>query len=129
MQQTDISPEKMLQAVEQMNLPDLEEFVNKVIAIQASKRAPHLSDDESELFNKINRSFPADLKLKLDELTNKRMAESLRESEYQELAALTDKLEEFHAERMEALVRLAEVRGTTLDQIMKLLGIKFPDHG
>jgi hypothetical protein len=129
MHQTDISKEKMLEVVQQMNLPDLEEFVNKVIAIQASKRAPHLSDNESELFNKINQPFPADLKSRLDELTHKRTAETIIESEHQELVLLTDKLEEFHAERMAALARLAELRGTTLDLIMKQLGIKFPDHG
>jgi hypothetical protein len=123
MQQTDISPEKMLQAVEQMNLPDLEEFVNKVIAIQAAKRAPHLSDDESELFNNINKPFPADLKSRQDELTNKKRTETLAELEYQELPELTDMLEELHAERMESLARLAALRGTTLDLIIKQSGI------
>jgi hypothetical protein len=129
MQQTNASLEKILEAIEQMSLPDLEQFVNKVIAIQAHKRAPHLSREEFELFLSINKAFPADLKSRLNELREKRKQETITEQEYQELADLTDHLEKFQAERMQALVNLAELRGTTLNVIMKQLGINFPDHG
>jgi hypothetical protein len=52
----------------------------------------------------------------------------LSETEYSELASLTDRLEVLHADRMAVLATLAQCRGTTLDEVMQQLGIHFPDH-
>jgi hypothetical protein len=112
-----------------MSPAELERFVGQVIAIQAERRAPHLPMTESELFEAINRSFPSELKSRIGELSEKRDADAITETEREELAALTDRLEEHHASRVEALARLARLRGTTLDGIMNLLDIRFPDHG
>ena len=52
----------------------------------------------------------------------------LSETEYTELASLTDRLEVLHADRMAALAILVQRRGTTLDNVMDQLGVHFPDH-
>lgn len=121
--------EQILESVKQMSLPELEEFVEQVIAIKASKHAPHLPEDEYLLFEKINSTFPLGRKFRLNELTQKRDQSFISQQEYEELAKLTDEIELFQAERVKALVSLAELRGTTLNSIMKQLGVNFPDHG
>lgn len=121
--------EQILESVKQMSLPELEEFVEQVIAIKASKHAPHLPEDESLLFEKINSTFPLGQKTRLNELTQKRDQSFISQQEYEELAKLTDEMELFQAERVKALVSLAELRGTTLNNIMNQLGVIFPDHG
>ena len=52
----------------------------------------------------------------------------LNEIEYEELATLTDSLEEFHAQRMKSLVKLAKIRGLSLEKTLKQLGINLPDY-
>ena len=62
------------------------------------------------------------------ELQRKRVAEELSPGEYEELAALTDKLEAFHAQRMNAISKLADARGVSLKEMMTQLDINLPDH-
>jgi hypothetical protein len=123
-----ISPDELLKAVEQMSLPELERFVDKAIALKAHRKAPHLSKDESELLDRINHWLPSHLKPRLDSLLAKREAETLAPEEEHELTALTDELEEAHAQRVEALAALANQRGITLREVMNQLGIHFPDY-
>jgi hypothetical protein len=42
--------------------------------------------------------------------------------------ALTDQFELLHADRLAALAELEKLRGVTLDELMRQLGIKFSDH-
>ncbi len=125
---TNISADELLRVIEQMSLPDLEQFVNKVIAIKAHRKAPHLSFKESELLEKINHWLASDLKAQLDILIAKRENNRLTTEELEEITALTDKLEEAHAVRVEALAELAHLRGVTLSEAMVQLGIHFPDY-
>lgn len=62
------------------------------------------------------------------ELQNKRIAEDLSPDEYEELAAFTDRLEELHADRLNAISKLADVRGVSLKEMMSQLNISLPDH-
>ena len=126
--ESNISADELLRVIEQMSLPDLEQFVDKVIALQAQRKAPHLSVEESELLEKINHWLPAELKAQLDTLIAKRDSDLLTNDEHDDLTALTDKLEEAHAVRVEALAELARLRGVTLGEVMVQLGIHFPDY-
>jgi hypothetical protein len=56
-----VSPDKLLEAIEEMDQAELEQFVSQVIALQARRRAPGLSQDESDLLIKINQGLPADV--------------------------------------------------------------------
>ncbi len=123
-----ISPDELLKAVEQMSLPELEQFVDKAIALKAHRKAPHLSKDEAELLAKINHWLPPHIKPRLDSLLGKHDAETLTPEEHDELTVLTDELEVAHAQRVEALAELANLRGVTLRDIMTQLGIHFPDY-
>ena len=123
-----ITPDELLKAVEQMSLPDLEQFVDKAIALKAHRKAPHLSKDESELLTSINHWLPPHLKPQLDALLAKREIGTLTPEEQNKLTELTDEMEEAHAQRVEALSALASLHGVTLREVMNQLGIRFPDY-
>jgi hypothetical protein len=126
--ETNISADELLRVIEQMSLPDLEQFVDKVIAIKAHRIAPHLSLEESELLEKINHWLPMELKTQLDALIARRDAETITSQEQDELTALTDRLEEAHASRLEAIANLARLRKVSLTEVLLQLGIHFPDY-
>lgn len=126
--QASVSTNAILTAVRQMPIAELERLVDQVIAIRAARVAPHLTADESALLARINQGLPAADRAKLRALVALRDDETISAGEWQELAALTDQLELLHADRLGALVELAQLRGVTLDEVMSQLGIQFPDH-
>lgn len=122
------SAEEIIQVVKQLPLPELEQLVDRVIAIRAERRAPHLTGNESELLSRINQSLPAGDRARLKELIHMRDTETITSTELQELIGMTDRLEKLQAERLAALAELATLRGVTLDEVINQLGIQFPDH-
>lgn len=90
--------------------------------------APSLPAAESELLQEINRGLPGDVWRRYDALKEKRRAERLTPREQTELIALSDRIEELNALRMERIVELARLRQTTVDALMNELGIKSPPH-
>jgi len=121
-----VSADQLLEAASQLNPKELEQFVSQVIALQARRRVPSPSKTETELLMKINNGLPADVRARYRVLIKKRQEESLSEEEYEELIRLSDQTEWLQVERLEALIELAQLRGTTLDALMDSLGIKAP---
>jgi hypothetical protein len=126
--QTSPSVNAILKTVRQMPIAELEQLVDQVIAIRAERVAPHLSADESALLARINQGLPIEDRDRMLALIEKRDTEAITAEEWQEFAALTDRLELLHANRLAALAELAKLRGVTLDEVMSQLGIQFPDH-
>ncbi|NOT57867.1 MAG: STAS/SEC14 domain-containing protein [Deltaproteobacteria bacterium] len=122
------STEQILSAVSHLSLPELEQVFDRVLALQARRKAEHLSVAESALLMRINQGLPPELLRRVATLRAKREDESLSDTEYEELTRLTDRTEELHAERMTALVELAQLRGVSLPALMDHLGIRFPDN-
>jgi hypothetical protein len=123
-----LSTEQILSAMEQLSPAELEKLVPHVIALGASRRAPHLEPEESKLLERINEALPAELMARLCELQEQRDTTTLSEPEEEELLTLSDRVEQLHAERLEALADLARLRGTTLTALMDQLGIRFPEN-
>lgn len=123
-----LSTEQILSAVNALSLPDLERVFRRVITVQAERKAHHLSARESELLLRINQGTPNELRERFNQLRVKREAGSITDEEYAELTTVYAKIEELHAERMTALGDLALLRGVPLDQLMKQLGISFPEY-
>ncbi len=123
-----ISAEQLLKAVNRLSSPELEDFVQRVLVLQAQRRILRLPHDEDELLHDINRQLPDALRHRYDELVAKRRAETLTPEEYEELLRLTDEVETHNTRRVESLVRLSLLRGVTIDDLMKDLGLQWPDH-
>jgi hypothetical protein len=123
-----LSVPQIIAVVERLSLPELEEVARCVLALRAARRAPHLCAKDAALLQRINHTLPEDLTARLHILMAKHKIEGLSETEYTELASFTDRLEVLQADRMAALVTLAQRRGTTVDDVMQQLGMHFPDH-
>ncbi len=123
-----LSTDKLLQAVEQLSQPELEQFVSRVIALRAKRRAPSLPRTEARLLLKINQGLSPKVQKRYDELIVKRRAESLTPDEYDELLRISDHVENLEARRIEHLSELARLRKTSLTSLMEDLDIRPPAY-
>ena len=123
-----MSSEELLKAVSQLSLPDLEQFVDQVIALQAQRRANNLPQTEAELLLKINQVIPSDIQKQYDELVIKRQTETLTTEEHKQLLNFTEQIEKLQTQRIEYLVELARIRRISLTELMENLGIQVPSY-
>ncbi|MFN0111035.1 MAG: STAS/SEC14 domain-containing protein [Blastocatellia bacterium] len=126
---TQISTEQILSSVNQLSLPELEKIFDRVLWLQAERKAPHLPDEEAALLTRSLQGLPPDMRARTNLLRAKREDESITDAEYEELTELTLRSEELHAERMEAICKLARLRGLSLPAILDQLGLRFPENG
>jgi len=123
-----LSSDELLKAIRQLSLPELEQFVSQVIALQAQRKAPSLPHAEAELLIKINQGVAFEIQKRYDELIAKRRVETLTPDEHDELLRLTDQIEQVEAHRVEYLSKLAHLRRTSLTELMQNLGIRPPAY-
>ena len=126
--QTNILPQDILSLINQWSLNEIEHFVDQVLLISAQKKAPGFSNQETELLIKINEGVPYKLQQRYNTLILKRNNNTLTDKEYEELVALTDRIENIDAQRINYLSKLAKIRNTTLSKIMTELGIKESEY-
>jgi hypothetical protein len=124
-----VSGSELLEAVEQLSPAEFQRFVADVLGLRARRESPQLSAPEAELLMRINQGLPEELRRRLDDLIAKRQARVLTPDEHAELLRLTDEVENLEVDRLEALVELARLRGTSLAAVMQELGITAPAHG
>ncbi|MGI8589351.1 MAG: STAS/SEC14 domain-containing protein [Chloroflexia bacterium] len=124
-----LSSDELLNAVAQLSVPELDQFVVQVLDLQSQRKAPKPAHTESELLLKINGGLPAEVYARLDQLIAGRDARTLTPEEQAELVSLTDRIEVMDARRAEHLIELARLRSTTLPLLVKALGIRPRPHG
>ena len=124
--EAELSTDKLLEAVKQLSLRELDSFIEQVLAFQAERKAPALPAEETALLMKINNGLPAKVQQRYRKLIKLRQEERLTPDEYEELLRLTDEVEQKQVERLEALSELARLRGKSLRELMVALGIKPP---
>ena len=127
--QADISVDMLVKAAEQLSETDLRQFTAQLLALNAKRTAPSVTQEEAELLLRINGRLPEDIQRRYDELIAKRDAETLDVAEHAELLRLTRQVEAFDVARVEALSKLASRRGVTLSALMRQLGIASPADG
>jgi len=120
--------DKLLKMVEQLNSSELEKFTFQVVALHIQRKASQLPNREFELLFKVNQKIPNNIQTRYDELIAKRQAETLTTEEYQQLLQLTEQFEQFEAVRIETMAELANVRQSSLTNLMKELNIQPPSY-
>ena len=78
---------------------------------------------EAELLARINRGFPKAFWDRYRPLIAKRRAEAMTDEEQQEAIGMSDHLEAWNVERLQYLIKLAKMRRTTVDALMRELGL------
>lgn len=102
--------------------PDI--FVAQVLQQHLRRREIAVSEAEAELLTQINVGLSAQEWRRLYQLREKVESETLRADERSELLLLTDRLENANAQRMDALIKLAALRRTTLDALLDEFGLR-----
>lgn len=125
-----IGTDELLNAALQLPPPELNQLVERLLVWrgQLLNAVPRLSTNESALMLKINQGFTPVLQQRYDELLEKRDARTLTPEEYQELLALTDQVEAWNVERVQALSDLARVRQVSLPEVMRQLNLANPAY-
>ncbi len=114
----------LLDSLPQLGADELDLLANQVIQLRAQRKAAHVSDAESALLSKISEGVvPLLLRRRCAELTQRQRAGLLREEEQEELSNIVDEIEIRNAQRIGYLADLAELRQTTLDELMSTLEI------
>jgi hypothetical protein len=75
------STDQIISAVDQLSLSELERVFDHVLALQAERKAPHLSPAESKLLVRINQGLPPELRERLALLKARREDESITEQQ------------------------------------------------
>lgn len=130
-----ISGDALLEAALQLAPRELDQFAARLQTLREAGRlspsaptgAPVLSQEESTLLLAVNEGLSSDERARFESLVEQRRGGVLSEEAGAELLELTEKSEVQNARRMKALGSLARLRGTTLDGLMKQLGIKAPE--
>jgi hypothetical protein len=118
--------EQLIEAVKKLSQPELRDFIAQVLALNAQHNGRSLPQKEAELFARINETLPIEKRNRLHGLIRKSKKVDLTQDEQNELSSLIDAVENFDAQRVQALGELAMIRGTTLSELMTQLGIKPP---
>lgn len=121
-----IQSKKLIEEVKKLSANELQDFVAQVLALRARYSAPVLSPDESALFSRINEVLPAEQRKQFLELSEKNRKATITPEEQSEFLMLIDEVENLDARRVQALGELALLRGVSLPEIMKQLGIVAP---
>jgi hypothetical protein len=89
--------------------------------------APCLPEQESALLKAISEGLSAEEMDRYRQLIQKRQQEEIADDELRVLKDLTQRMEALQVRRLEDLVRLAQLRGVALSDLMIQLGIRSPD--
>lgn len=119
-----MSLDELIKAANQLNETDLDRLLQQVVALRTQRKAHVLPAEEAQLLYKINQGVPAELRTQYQMLRAKREAETLSETEYSTLIELSKQIEQFSANRLESLVKLAQLRQVSLTELMERLGIQ-----
>jgi hypothetical protein len=126
--QVDLAIDDILVGISDLETPDLKQFLQKIGRLVARRKSPSLSERETVLLQSINQSPNAVLQNRYSLLSKKQNSGDVTEAEHEELLTLIDKLEISQAERLENLIELAHLRGTSLEILMQHLNLNFQYH-
>ena len=87
-----------------------------------------LSKAEADLLQKINLGLPSEMWEHYHALIAKRHAETLTAEEQATLIEISDQIEQANTRRIQYLLELASLRGTSLEAVMQELGIEAPTY-
>jgi hypothetical protein len=89
----------------------------------------HSEPSEVELLRQVNLGFSADWWANYRDLIAQRQAETISETDLARLVGMSEAMEKANVPRIEALGKLAAMRGCSIEQVMVSLGIGVEHDG
>jgi hypothetical protein len=118
----EVTTENLLNAVAQMPESEFNRFVEKAKKLRHKEQK--ISPKEADLLHRINTVYSAEKRQRYNELYARFQQDDLTAKEYKELLKLSDEFEMLNAKRLEYLGELAKIRGQSLREVIKNLGMK-----
>ena len=122
-----IDLQAIMDGLAELDTPELEAFVGEVNNLLASRKAPTLSKEETELISEINKGIPDTTLERFQSLRERQNAIDLDKEERKELEDLVNQIEQFEAQRLQKMIILASVWKISLDELRDRLGIQAPE--
>ncbi len=111
------------EAAQNLSLPELDAVMERLTTIRAHRRVSALSQTEADLLKRIETAVPLTALQRRKTLKAQR---ELTDEEHSEFARLTDEIETAEAGRIDLLSELAALRGVTLPEVARQLGLGRP---
>lgn len=90
-----------------------------LIDLKSAVVNPSIASQEAPLIAIIERRLPPEEQTRLNTLRQRLADETITEAEHQELLAFIDPIEQMDAERVEAMIQLAQLRQVSLNIIIQ----------
>jgi len=119
---------RQVQQVAQREGVATDAYIVQLLQWHLSIRQSALPASEAALLQQINLGLPATTWQRYHELARKLADETLQSDEQPALIALTEQIEQANVRRIAALIKLAQIRATTLDNLIEQLGIRPPAY-
>ena len=121
-----LTRQQVIQMVNELpgdTLSEVIEFLEFLRFKKDHRADARLSDDEAALLAVIRRHLPAEEQQRLSHLRGKNEVGLITPTERRELLAFVERVEQEDAERAEAMVKLARLRGQPLAEIVREFAI------
>ena len=122
------APQRVLTAIEQFSLTDLDWLLPRVIALRLSRTGAALPHEEVQLLEQIAHSIPIEIQSRYKRLVALRESGSLTADQQDELVVLVPAYERLALMRLQLIARLAELRNTTPRALVEQLDLALPTH-
>ncbi len=121
-----MSLDEILAAADRLDETGLDQLLQQVSLMRARRKAPLLSPQESRLLQQINQGLPDDLDRRSKALREKSQNGTITPVESAEFGQVNGLIENLAAKRIEALIKLSELRQVPFTQLLDDLGIHGP---
>jgi 1,6-anhydro-N-acetylmuramate kinase len=88
----------------------------------------NISTTEADLLQKITHCIPHKMQTRFNELVKQRQADTIDHTSLQELCDLSNQIELLEADRIQQLAQLAQMRSTSIEDLIKHLHIIPVNH-
>ena len=105
---------------------ELNQLIVHILELNFPEKKPKakvLSKREAFLLQEIDSAIPVETWERYHVLRAKRQAEAINVTEIAEYTAINQQIEAANVKRLASLIELAQIRKTTLDALMKQLGL------
>ncbi len=123
---SEIDIETVMQSMGKLNSSELEKVLLRLSIMLAQKKAPNIPVQEAKLLQKINQGLDEVILQRYTFLNQLMKENTLSKEEHQELMSLIDEVEQMDAQRLKAIVELANLHAISIDELMKQLTIHPP---
>jgi excinuclease UvrABC ATPase subunit len=124
-----ITISELLKSVGQLSVRDFEDFFSKIQSLRAQKMPFDLSDEENRLLKKINSGLLSTKQIRFNYLIARRDTRTITENERHELLKLTDDIEKNDTIRLKRIAKLADLKGVSLPDAVRIFNINPYQHG